>query len=513
MDFSKTKIISILVVCILGLLISLGNFFDLGIFSKNKVHLGLDLKGGSQILLKIDYEGYIKEQLQFTVDELRTEFRKNKIRVIPRLKADVNENNEKETYIVVSATNNNVKEIKKIVKSLNSDLIVAENNDNIEIRYDKNAINKAKYKLLQQSIEIVRKRIDETGTKEPIIQAQGRDRILVQVPGMESPDELKKVLGKTANMTFHFVNTSIMGDDTLPNNILKMKEMNGDYTYYIEKQVILNGDVLQDANATYVEGKPAVGFKMNSLGSKKFADITKNNIGRFLAIVLDNEVITAPRINTPITGGSGVITGNFTTEEANQTALLLRAGALPAPLSIIEERVVGPSLGEDSIKSGLEACAYGLIIVFIFMLFLYRLFGIISTITLSVNLVLTLASLSLLNATLTLPGIAGIVLSIGMAVDTNILIFERIKEEYKETGKVYNSVANGFNYAWATIFDSNITTIIVSIILYILGSGAVRGFALVLGIGILTSLFSGVLLTKLLLYVWLEKFQPKKNKI
>ena len=513
MDFSKTKIISILVVCILGLLISLGNFFDLGIFSKNKVHLGLDLKGGSQILLKIDYEGYIKEQLQFTVDELRTEFRKNKIRVIPRLKADVNENNEKETYIVVSATNNNVKEIKKIVKSLNSDLIVAENNDNIEIRYDKNAINKAKYKLLQQSIEIVRKRIDETGTKEPIIQAQGRDRILVQVPGMESPDELKKVLGKTAKMTFHFVNTSIMGDDTLPNNILKMKEMNGDYTYYIEKQVILNGDVLQDANATYVEGKPAVGFKMNSLGSKKFADITKNNIGRFLAIVLDNEVITAPRINTPITGGSGVLTGHFTTEEANQTALLLRAGALPAPLSIIEERVVGPSLGEDSIKSGLEACAYGLIIVFIFMLFLYRLFGIISTITLSVNLVLTLASLSLLNATLTLPGIAGIVLSIGMAVDTNILIFERIKEEYKETGKVYNSVANGFNYAWATIFDSNITTIIVSIILYILGSGAVRGFALVLGIGILTSLFSGVLLTKLLLYVWLEKFQPKKNKI
>lgn len=513
MDFSKTKIISILVVCILGLLISLGNFFDLGIFSKNKVHLGLDLKGGSQILLKIDYEGYIKEQLQFTVDELRTEFRKNKIRVIPRLKADINENNEKETYIVVSATNNNVKEIKKIVKSLNSDLIVAENNDNIEIRYDKNAINKAKYKLLQQSIEIVRKRIDETGTKEPIIQAQGRDRILVQVPGMESPDELKKVLGKTAKMTFHFVNTSIISDDTLPNNILKMKEMNGDYTYYIEKQVILNGDVLQDANATYVEGKPAVGFKMNSLGSKKFADITKNNIGRFLAIVLDNEVITAPRINTPITGGSGVITGNFTTEEANQTALLLRAGALPAPLSIIEERVVGPSLGEDSIKSGLEACAYGLVIVFIFMLFLYRFFGIISTITLSANLVLTLASLSLLNATLTLPGIAGIVLSIGMAVDTNILIFERIKEEYKETGKVYNSVANGFNYAWATIFDSNITTIIVSIILYILGSGAVRGFALVLGIGILASLFSGVLLTKLLLYVWLEKFQPKKINI
>lgn len=513
MEFSKTKIFSILAVCALGLLISLGNFFNLGIFSDNKVHLGLDLKGGSQLLLKIDYDAYIKDQLQFTIDELKTAFRKNKIRTVPKMKIDTNEENEKEVYILFPILENNYKEIKDIVDDINPDLIVAEKDGNVEIRYDNNAINKAKYKLLEQSIEIVRKRIDETGTKEPIIQAQGRDRILVQVPGMESPDELKKVLGKTAKMTFHFVNTNIVDDNALPNNIQKMKEMNNDFYYYVDKQIVLNGDLLQDASATYSEGKPVVAFRMNALGAKKFAEITKNNIGKVLAVVLDNEVITAPRINTPILGGSGVITGNFTSEEANQVALLLRAGALPAPLDIIEERVVGPSLGEDSIKSGLEACALGLVIVFVFMLALYRFFGIISTVTLTINLVLTLAVLSLLNATLTLPGIAGIVLSIGMAVDTNILIFERIKEEYRNTGKVYNSVANGFNYAWATIFDSNITTIIVAIILYALGTGAVKGFALVLGMGILTSLFSGVLLTKLLLYVWLEKFQPKKINI
>ena len=209
MEFSKTKIFSILAVCALGLLISLGNFFNLGIFSDNKVHLGLDLKGGSQLLLKIDYDAYIKDQLQFTIDELKTAFRKNKIRTVPKMKIDTNEENEKEVYILFPILENNYKEIKDIVNNINPDLIVAEKDGNVEIRYDNNAINKAKYKLLEQSIEIVRKRIDETGTKEPIIQAQGRDRILVQVPGMESPDELKKVLGKTAKMTFHFVNHSL----------------------------------------------------------------------------------------------------------------------------------------------------------------------------------------------------------------------------------------------------------------------------------------------------------------
>lgn len=514
MEFSKTRIAFILTICFLSILISLGNFFNLGVFSSNKVHLGLDLRGGSQILLKLNYNDYIREQLKNTITDLKTEFRKNKIRIIPQMKIDTR-NGEKEDciYFVLNSSVSDFKEIKKIVKNINPDLEIERVVNDIYVKYDRDNLEKIKYKLLEQSIEIVRRRIDETGTKEPIIQAQGRDRILVQVPGMESPDELKKVLGKTAKMTFHFVNTSISKDGVLPPNVERLKEMNGEYYYNVEKNVILNGDLLQDANATFNENQPAVAFKFNAVGAKKFADITKENVGRILAIVLDNEVITAPRINTPILGGNGIISGNFTTNEANQVALLLRAGALPAPLDVIEERVVGPSLGQDSIDSGLKACTLGFIFVIVFILFLYKFFGIITSITLVMNLFLTLACLSLLNATLTLPGIAGVVLSIGMAVDTNVLIFERIREEYKNSKKLYNSVVSGFDFAWATIFDSNITTLLVAIVLFILGTGPVKGFALVLGIGIFTSLFSGVLLTKLLLSTWLNVFQPKTIKM
>lgn len=513
MEFSKTKIVFILLVCFFSIVISFGNFFNLGIFSKNKVHLGLDLRGGSQILLKIDYDNYVKEQLTNTISDLKTEFRKNQIRTVPQMKVDVKDG-KKENYIYFTlASEPDFKKIKEILKDVNPDLEISRSVSNIYIKYNADNLEKIKYKLLEQSIEIVRRRIDETGTKEPTIQAQGRDRILVQVPGMESPDELKKVLGKTAKMTFHFVNMEILKDGILPPNVEKMKEMNGEYYYNVDKTVILNGDLLQDASATYSEGQPAVSFKFNSIGARKFADITKDNVGRILAIVLDNEVITAPRINTAILGGDGIISGHFTTSEANQVALLLRAGALPAPLEVIEERVVGPSLGQDSIRSGLNACALGFIATLLFALIFYKFFGIFTCITLTINLFITLGALSLINATLTLPGIAGIVLSIGMAVDTNVLIFERIREEYKASGKVYNSIASGFDFAWATIFDSNITTLLIALILFVLGTGSVKGFALVLGIGIFASLFSGVLVTKLLLSTWLNKYQPKTIKM
>jgi len=511
MEFSKTKIIFILSVCFFATLISFGNFFNLGIFSKNKIHLGLDLRGGSQILLKLDYDNYIKEQLTNTISDLKTEFRKNQIKTVPQLKLDT-KNGENYIYFVLTSETD-FKKIKKIVKDVNPDLNLNRVMTDISLKYNEDNLEKIKYKLLEQSIEIVRKRIDETGTKEPTIQAQGRDRILVQVPGMASPDELKKVLGKTAKMTFHFVNTEILKDGILPPNVEKMKEMNGDYYYNVDKTVILNGDLLQDASATYSEGQPAVSFKFNGAGAKKFADITKENVGRILAIVLDNEVITAPRINTAIIGGDGIISGHFTSSEANQVALLLRAGALPTPLEIIEERVVGPSLGQDSIRSGLNACVLGFVVTLLFALVFYKFFGVLTCITLTINLFITLGALSLINATLTLPGIAGIILSIGMAIDTNVLIFERIREEYKVSGKVYNSIASGFDFAWATIFDSNITTLLIALILFILGTGSVKGFALVLGIGIIASLFSGVLLTKLLLSFWLNKFQPKTIKI
>ena len=516
MNITKTRLFFIISVLILSILISLGNFIDLGIFSSNKVSLGLDLKGGSQILLKIDYDNYLKEQLNLALRDLRTEFRKNKIKLVPQLKVNNKENGVKEYFISINVDNNtdiNMKEIKKIVKKINENININDTNDTLILTFNKESIYDITNKLLQQSIETVRRRIDETGTKEPIIQAEGRDKILVQVPGMESPEELKKVLGKTAKMTFHFIDRNILDDTNLPSNIMKLYDSNNMYVYFVEKEPLLHGDLLEDASVSFQEGKPAVGFRFNKEGARKFANITRNNVGKILAIVLDNQVITAPVINGPILGGVGVITGDFSTDEASRLALLLRSGALPVPLEIIEERIVGPSLGQDSIESGLKACLIGFIFVLIFMLYLYRFFGVITNITLIVNLFVSLACLSIINATLTLPGIAGIVLSIGMAVDTNVLIFERIKEEYKTTGKLYQSIASGFDLSWSGIFDSNITTLLVAIILYTLGTGAVKGFALVLCIGIFTSLFTGVLLTKLLLNIWLNYFKPTKINI
>ncbi|MDR0423659.1 MAG: protein translocase subunit SecD [Rickettsiales bacterium] len=511
MNYTRTRLFTLLVASVILILISVGNFYDLGWFSSNRVRLGLDLRGGSQILLRIDYNEYIKEQLQTTIVDLRREFRKNKIHIVPRLKLQIEDDN-KINYISLGNITD-LKSVRNILKGINENLSVQQNKDDTIIIYESASLNNVKFRLLQQSIEIVRKRIDEVGTKEPIIQTQGQDRILVQVPGLDSPEELKNVLGKTAKMTFHFVSNNTYTDDNIPNNIMKLPLADYLENVFVEKEVILNGEYLDDSNATFNDGKPAVSFRFNSIGAKKFADITRKNIGRLLAIVLDNEVITAPRINTAILNGSGVITGNFTTQEANNTALLLRAGALPAPLEVIEERVVGPSLGEDSIKKGLNACAIGFIFVLIFMLFLYKGFGVLTDFILLINLATTLAILSLFNATLTLPGIAGIVLAVGMAVDTNVLIFERIKEEYSKTQKVYSSIESGFDFAWITIFDSNITTILISLILYIFGTGAVKGFALVLAIGIFASLFSGVLLTKLLLGIWLNKFKPTKINI
>ncbi|GMO56486.1 MAG: protein translocase subunit SecD [Rickettsiales bacterium] len=506
MKYTNKKVVFILLICILTILVSLGNFFDLGAFSSNKVHLGLDLKGGSQILLKIDYDTYVKERLSNIIVDLKDQFRKNKIKVLPQLKFSEN----KTPYIFLSKIDDFAK-LKKIVKNLDENLSLTEKGGVI-ITYNPESIRNIEYKLLQQSIEIISKRVNETGMKEPIIQAQGSDRILVQVPGMDSPDELKRVVGKTAKMTFHLLTNATFSQDNIPSNVVKLSA-GSDGEYYIEKEVILNGELLENASATFNEGKPAVSFTFNKLGAKKFAEITKKNIGRVLAIVLDDEIITAPRINQMILGGTGVISGDFTTQSVNELAMMLRAGALPTQLEIIEERVVGPSLGEDSIKSGLHACAIGFACVLIFMIILYKGFGILTDVTLIINLTFTLAMLSLFNATLTLPGIAGLVLAMGMAVDTNVLIFERIKEEYTRSQKVYSSVESGFDFAWTTIFDSNITTLLIAFILYSFGTGAVKGFALVLALGIFSSLFSGVMLTKLLLSIWLEKFEPKKINI
>ena len=501
--FSKIKTLSILAICLLAILFSIVNFVPENskinnLLPNQKVSLGLDLRGGSHLLLQIDFDFYLKEKLENLKNDIKSEFRKEKVRVIPS-KID-------NRIIFRTSNKNTLKKATRIVRKLDKDIQIDENKGKVEISFSTNQIVKMRRNLMAQSIEIVRRRIDETGTKEPIIQAQGSDRILLQVPGLDNPAQIKNLLGQTAKMTFHFVeqNSSI--------KTIRMQDRDGQ-SYNINKKVILSGDLLIDANATYYEGQPAVSFRFNTVGTRKFASITKDNIGRIFAIVLDGKVVTAPRINTIINQGSGVISGSFTVNEANDVALLLRAGALPAPLKIIEERTVGPSLGLDSIKAGTWAAIMGLILVALAMLIIYKFFGLIANIALIINVALILSALSLINATLTLPGIAGIVLTIGMAVDANVLIFERIKEELKNNRNLIVAIDSGFSQAFRTIIDSNITTLIAAILLYIFGNGPIRGFGVTLSFGILASMFSAIMFTRMVIALWIKKYKPTSLSI
>ena len=505
LNFSRYKISTILIICFFALYYSVGVFISQNhilkkIFPNNNLNLGLDLQGGSQLTLEIDFESFFNDNLNIVASELRMRFRKKNIRAIIKK----NENISLRIY-----DNTTYKEIKKIIKDVNKNIIISKNKAGYLLSYRNEHINKMKLDVLSQSIEIIRRRVDETGTKEPAIQAQGRNRILLQVPGIEDSSQLKKIIGKTAKMTFHFVKSiNYPSVNTDPQYIVLSGRDNN--SYLINKEVILSGDLLTDANSTYYDGSPAVGFNFNAEGSRKFASITRNNINKIFAIILDGEVITAPRINTPITQGSGVITGNFTVNESRDLALLLRAGALPAPLKIIEERTVGPSLGNDSILSGTIAALTGLFFVFFAMGFYYKRFGIFANISLIINIALIIALLAIIGANLTLPGIAGIVLTIGMAVDSNVLIFERIREEVAGNKSVIIAIDSGFKSAYRTIFDSNITTLIVAASLFFFGNGPVKGFAATLSIGIISSMFSAIMLTRFIISFWLKK--NKSNK-
>jgi preprotein translocase subunit SecD len=377
-------------------------------------------------------------------------------------------------------------------------------------------------KLLEQSIQIVDRRVNETGTREPLIQRQGDDRILVQVPGLQNPGKLKELLGKTAKMTFHLVDDTVNPLDIqagilpppgtrilLSDNAKEVDEQGRPFRYAVKARVMLSGDMLTGATATVEQAEPVVAFKFNTLGARKFARITQENVGKPFAVVLDDKVITAPRINEPILGGNGIISGNFTVETANDLALLLRAGALPAPLKVVEERTVGPSLGADSIKAGSQATLLGLALVMVFMFAGYGLFGLYANVSLLVNLVMLMGALSLFEATLTLPGIAGIVLTMGMAVDANVLIYERIREEMRYGKSPFAAVKQGFEGAFSTITDSNLTTLIAAVILFYFGTGSIKGFAVTLALGILTSMFTAVLFTKMQVAWWMNWKRPK----
>lgn len=510
---ARWKTILILAVCALGILYAAPNIMGGAIHEKidgtilphKTVNLGLDLQGGSHLLLQVDLSTVMKERAESLTNSLRPELRSGKI-----------------GYKRLTDIDNGVRitlrdagdedEVKKIIRGLDRNLLITTKGADIEAVFSEEAVKEIQDQTINQSIEIVRRRIDETGTREPAIQRQGDDRILVQLPGLDDPQRVKDLLGKTAKLTFHLVDMSgartATGTMTLPMadqsappiTIMRRAELTGD--------MLVNAQYAPDQN-----GQSAVSFRFNTQGAKRFCDLSRENVNRLFAIVLDNEVISAPVIREPICGGQGQISGSFSVKEANDLALLLRAGALPAPLSILEERTVGPSLGADSVEAGKMASVIGLAGVLLFMLMTYGRFGVYASVALMVNVALIFALLSSLQATLTLPGIAGIVLTVGMAVDANVLIFERIKEELANGRSVMSAVDAGFSRAMATIIDSNLTTLIAAMILFSFGTGPIKGFSVTLAIGIITSFFSAIMVTRLLVVTWLHKKKPSTLKI
>ena len=368
---------------------------------------------------------------------------------------------------------------------------------------------------VEQSIEIIRRRLDPDGTKEPIIQRQGLERILVQLPGVDDPERVKRLLGRTARLTFQLVDTRITAQEARqsgrvpPGSVLLEGAKPEDPSYVVERRVMVSGDMLDQASASFdQQSRPAVTFQLNALGGKKFGRVTGENIGRPFAIVLDGKVVSAPVIQSQIFT-NGQITGNFSVEETQELSLILRAGALPAPLIVLEERSVGPGLGADSIAAGKIAAIVGMVLVIVYMFVSYGLFGLFADIALCVNIILILAALSALQATLTLPGIAGIVLTMGMAVDANVLIFERIREEVKAGRSVRAAIEAGYDRAISTIIDSNLTTLFAALFLFIFGSGPIKGFAVTLSLGIITSMFTAILVTRLIITLYVNRTRPK----
>ena len=491
--FSKLKLAIIYFIITFLTLFSLANFIGTSenfLLSK-KVNLGLDLQGGSYLLLEVDSKPIIKQKLQGKLITIRKVLKEKEIKY-KNLELKNNKISfalpEKDIENFTSFFLNKENLINIYYNKYKSyELDLSSENKLITLSYTKYGLVEIKKAALDHSLEIVRKRIDEVGTKDPTIIRRGNKRILIELPGLDDPNRIKKLLGKTANLTFRLVSEE---ENDFGSEILFFEDGSGQLK--VSKRVIMGGDNLINARPSFnnQNNETIVSFSLDRVGTKKFGRVTAKNVGKRLAIVLDNKIISAPQIREPITGGNGQISGNFTFQSATDLALLLRSGALPAPLNIVEERTVGPDLGEDSIKAGAISLLIGFILVIAYMLFKYRFLGVIADIALIVNLILLVGILTLLEATLTLPGIAGIILTVGMAVDANVLIFERIKEEMRTEKSNIHSFDMGYKRAQSAVLDANITTLISAIILFFLGSGPVKGFAVTLGIGILTTLFT-----------------------
>jgi SecD/SecF fusion protein len=529
--FSRWKTISIWAIVLLGLIFSIPNVLPQSTLEalpswapKKPMTLGLDLQGGSHILLAVDQKDLIGDRLQATRDDIRTMLRDAKIGYTGLSGTD-------RTVQVRISEANEVDKAKEALKNLIAPIasglftggaiteLSLEEPEPGLLRYTltDEGVDYRMRNAVTQSIEVIERRVNELGTTEPIIQRQGDDRILVQVPGLQDPQRLKEILGQTAKLTFQMVDVTMTAQEAVngrppAGSTVMYSTDDPPVPYLIENRVIVSGENLVDAQATFDQrtSEPVVSFRFDAKGAARFGQATQQNVGRPFAIILDDEVISAPRINEPILGGSGQISGNFTPESANDLAVLLRAGALPADLTIVEERTVGPSLGADSIYDGKVASVIAGALVVGFMLVAYGTLGLIANLALAANVVLIIAVLSVLGATLTMPGIAGIILTVGMAVDSNVIIYERVREERRLGRSLVQSLDSGFARALATIVDANFTTFIAAVILFYLGSGPVRGFAVTLAIGIITTVFTAFTLTRWLISIWLRRMKPKE---
>jgi SecD/SecF fusion protein len=532
LQFSPIRTAIIVIVALLGIFYTIPNFLTKdqlaawpGFLPKQTVTLGLDLQGGSYLLLEVNRAGIIQDRLS----ELRRDARnilanQNGIGNIITIQGNAlsieltDPSQREKADQVLQALQNNVGGSVIGIGGVKELTFTDTPDGKIKIGLTDEGVSQRMSSLVTQSMEVIRKRIDQLGTTEPQIQREGQDRVLVQVPGFQDSARLKEIISKTARLTFHLVYPGMTAAQAkqqgLPAGTEIVPSQDGGEELLYE-DVALGGESLVDAQPGFDQqtNRSVVTFRFDTRGAVTFGDITSKNVGRRFAIVLDNQVITAPVIQTPITGGTGQIQGNFTPQSANDLAVLLRAGALPASLDIVEERSVGPSLGADSIRSGITAGAVAAVLVVSFMVVAYGLFGLFADISLVLNIILILASLSVLGATLTLPGIAGIVLTLGMAVDANVLIYERIREEQNAGKSVLASIDAGFKRAWGTIIDSHLTQLIAAIVLFFLGSGPVQGFAVTLGLGILTSLFTAYTVTLYFVGWWYRIRRPKTLRI
>ncbi len=490
LNFTKLKVTFVYLVLFVLVFFASLNLKNNNLLEK-KVNLGLDLQGGSYILLEIDTNPLISQRIQNKVIPIKKLLNENEIKY-----EDFNVKENEITFLIDETKQNTFKNLflKKTDNQVNN-FISDYNTFELDINFDnkKAIINFSNYGLislnnaaLNQSIEIIRRRIDDVGTKEPTILQRGDKRVLVELPGIDNPERIKDLLGKTAQLTFRLVED----DQAFGSEKMVLSDTNEELT--INKRVVISGDNLIDAQPKFdsQSNQPIVSFTLDRLGAQKFGKVTTESVGKRLAIVLDNSVISAPQIREAITAGTGTISGGFTFQEATDLALLLRSGALPAPINIVEERTVGPDLGKDSIDAGIFSLIVGFVLVILFMLIKYKIFGLISNVALIANLFMLVGMLTILEATLTLPGIAGIILTVGMAVDSNVLIYERIREELQTEKSIIHAFDVGYNKAKVTVIDANITTLIAAAILFVFGTGPVKGFAVTLGIGIVTTLFS-----------------------